>query len=530
MVIRNRYKKAVKEICKEAVVFARVSSERQEKGASIEAQKESIYDYCNKHSLSIIKEYEITESTTRGDRKKYNDMLDFIRTRKRKTAIVVNCVDRLQRSDEDNPALNKLRKEGKIVLHFMKENIILDEDSPVHDIFAWKMNVLMAGNYTDSLSYNVKRSQIMNWSLGKWQDFAPIGYLNAKDENYHSTLIIDEVRAPIIQKLFEEYATGMHSIGSIWELAKKMGLYSKMKSRRAHLVSKNTVYDILTNPFYYGEMCIKGDFMPHIYPPLISRALFDKVQDTFVEKGNHNRCNVENETKHTYAFRKLIRCKECGGWITPATAIKKNGLQYKHLRCRNNNHGCHQSSVMEYIIVDQLEKEVFSKISIPLNLQETVKEQILHDLNDTAKLNATIKTNITKKLNELQVLEDNLLDLRIKGDITQEQYERKNATITKEKKGLIETREKYKIIDNDTKNKIINIFSTIGNISYLFKNATPTRQNELLKMLLQDCKLSGSRLEYTLRKPFDMLIKNNNHKEWPNIAVSHLNDFVEVGG
>lgn len=526
----RRKKKIQNEKCTQAILFARVSSKKQkDKGVSLDVQMEAITQYCHDKGLKILKDFSIDESSTKGERKQYHEMLDYAKNCEGKVAIVVNYVDRLQRNYDDTYELNKLRKDGKIEVHFLRENLIIHKDSNSLEINFWNMHVLMANAQVNNMIDKVKSSQQLNWSQGKWQGFAPIGYLNAKDENYRSTLIIDEVRAPIIQKLFEEYATGMHSIGSIWELAKKMGLYSKMKSRRTHLVSKNTVYDILTNPFYYGEMCIKGDFMPHIYPPLISRVLFDKVQDTFVEKGNHNRCNVENETKHTYAFRKLIRCKECGGWITPATAIKKNGLQYKHLRCRNNKHGCHQSSVMEYIIVDQLEKEVFSKISIPLNLQETVKEQILHDLNDTAKLNATIKTNITKKLNELQVLEDNLLDLRIKGDITQEQYERKNATITKEKKELIETREKYKTIDNDTKTKIVNIFTTIGNISYLFKNATPTRQNELLKMLLQDCKLNGNRLEYTLRKPFNILLKNNNHKEWPNIAVSHLNDFVEVG-
>ena len=183
----------------------------------------------------------------------------------------------------------------------------------------------------------------------------------------------------IITKLFEEYATGNYSIDSIWQLSKTLGLYTKMKSRRGNFVSKNTIYDILTNPFYYGEMCIKGNFMPHIYPPLISRSLFDKVQDIFTQNGNHNRSNSENQTKYTYAFRGIIKCKECGGLITPATAVKKNGTKYTHLRCANYNKCCHQSSVMEYILVEQLENEVFKKLSLPLNLQEPLKKQILNE-------------------------------------------------------------------------------------------------------------------------------------------------------
>ena len=114
--MRKKYQKKIIEKCTEAVTFARVSSEKQERGASIDAQKKSIEDYCIEKGLKIIREFEITESSTRGDRVKYNEMLDFIRSRTKKTAIVVNCVDRLQRSDEDNPALDKLRKEGKIEL------------------------------------------------------------------------------------------------------------------------------------------------------------------------------------------------------------------------------------------------------------------------------------------------------------------------------------------------------------------------------------------------------------------------------
>ena len=76
--MRKKYQKKIIEKCTEAITFARVSSEKQERGASIDAQKELIYDYCMEKNLKIIKEFEITESTTRGDRVKYNEMLDFV--------------------------------------------------------------------------------------------------------------------------------------------------------------------------------------------------------------------------------------------------------------------------------------------------------------------------------------------------------------------------------------------------------------------------------------------------------------------
>ena len=97
--------------------------------------------------------------------------------------------------------------------------------------------------------------------------------------------------------------------------------------------------------------------------------------------------------------------------------------------------------------------------------------------------------------------------------------------IGKEIKGLEDTQEKYKTIDNNTKDKIVNIFTIAGNISYIFQHASPSRQNELLKMLLKDCQLNGKRLEYTLRKPFDMLVKNHNIKDWSNIAIETIEEI-----
>lgn len=128
-------------------------------------------------------------------------------------------------------------------------------------------------------------------------------------------------------------------------------------------------------------------------------------------------------------------------------------------------------------------------------------------------------------LNELKIKEDKLLDFYLESKLTQEVYEQKKATLDKEIKGLEDTKEKYKTFSNDTKEKIISIFSLAGNIADIFKKASPTRQNELLKMLLTDCKLDGKRLEYTLKNPFDKLIKTRNIKDWTDIAVKAVAEF-----
>ena len=75
---------------------------------------------------------------------------------------------------------------------------------------------------------------------------------------------------------------------------------------------------------------------------------------------------------------------------------------------------------------------------------------------------------MTKKINELQIKEDKLLDFYLECKLTQEIYDIKKASIDKEIKGLEDTKEKYKTIDNDTKDKIVKTFTISVNISYIF--------------------------------------------------------------
>lgn len=528
--MRKKYRKiGDNEKCTQAILFARVSSKRQkEEGVSLDVQMEAITKYCKEKGLRVIKDFCIDESSTRGERKQYNEMLKFAQSCNGRVAIVVNYVDRLQRSSDDSYLINKLRKEGKIEVHFLKEGLIIHKDSKSADLTFWNMHVLFANAQINNMVDKVKDSQAKNWSEGKWQGTAPLGYLNRRDDDNKAIIIVDPVRAPIIQRIYQEYATGLHTVKSVWCLAKDLGLYTRMKKKKGCLVTRNTIYEVLTNPFYYGEMCVKGKIMPHIYTPLVSKDLFDKVQKILMQNGNHNRANVKEGSKTVYTFRKMIYCKECGSLITPSTNYKDSGRQYVYLRCTHAGKTCPKGVVNEEVIIEQLKREVFNKLTLPVSLQEALKKQLLKNLNETSQVNATFKANITSKLNDLKVKENNLLDFYLEGKLPQSTYETKKAVIDKERKALEATAAKYKTIDNSMKNTIAQVVSMAINISDIFDKATPDKQNQLLRLLITDCKLNGKRLEYKLKAPFDKLIACKNYQDWPQIAVDNLEEFEEV--
>ena len=464
----RKYKTENNEICNKAVIFARVSSEKQEKGASIDAQKSTIYEYCEKQDFTIIKEFIITESSSRGDRKQYHEMLKFVLSYPHKIAIVVNCVDRLQRSYKDTPILDDLRKQGKIEVHFLKENLILSKDSRGMDILFWNMCVLMANSYILALSDNVKRSMEFNWSQGKWQSLAPIGYLNVKDKNGKSKIIIDKKRAPIIKKLFEEYATGLHSGFSLLQLACNMGLVSKQTNyhkssldyQKKTFVCKNTILAILRNPFYYGMMSIKGKLMPHIHGNIISKELFDRVQEILNSK--HKASKQQQVSKYIYIFRGLIVCGYCGHKVYSDYNAKRN--KYIYLRCYH----CPNSSTNENIILQQLEEELFTKIKLS---NQTIKR---------------LQTALNKQFDE------------------------------------------KKIKDTYLREAILKIVGILGNLSLFMQQSDNKAKNILLNLLLANCTLKDKTLSYTIKPPFKYLLNNPDCKRWKDFIVKHLSDFKNI--
>ena len=467
--MKKKYTQIIEiEECKQAVRIARISSRKQEKGASLDAQKSTIYDYCDRQNFTIIKEFIITESSSRGDRKQYHEMLKFVLSCSCKIAIVVNCVDRLQRSYKDTPVLDDLRKQGKIEVHFLKENLILSKDSRGMDILFWNMCVLMANSYILALSDNVKRSMEFNWSQGKWQALAPIGYLNVKDKEGKSQIIIDKERAPIIKKLFEEYATGLHSGVSLLQLARSMGLVSKQPNyhkesanyQKKSFIHVNTILSMLRNPFYYGMMCIKGKLMPHIHGNIISKDLFDRVQEVLDSK--HKEGKQQQLSKYVYIFRSLITCGYCGHKVFSDYSAKRS--KYIYLRCYH----CKNPSVNENMILQQLEEEVFSKIILS-------NQEIKHLQNELNK-----------------------------------HFEEK------------------RIRNTELKEAILKIVEILGNLSLFMQQADNKAKNILLSLLLSNCTLKDKKLTYTLNIPFNYLLSTPNHKEWKDIIIKHLKEFKKM--
>ena len=549
--MKKKYKQVIEiEECKQAVMLARVSSRKQERGASLEAQVEAIQSYCKRNNLIIIeptpKAFVFTESSTRGGRKKFNEMIDFIEKQKNKTAIVVHTLDRLQRGFEECEKIKELLKADKIEVHFIVESLILDKFSTDDEFTRYDFGILSAKLYLTSMNKNVKRSQKHNREAGLWQGLAPIGYLNAKDERRRATLILDPERAPIIKQIFEEYASGVHSLKSVWLSATEKGLMSKEPNYNPRSknygkycpVSRNKIHDILTNPFYYGAMYVADEeidertkkpvktfykLINHVYEPLISKELFDKVQKVLKTRKKERFCKEQKYAGIPFVFRGLITCK-CGCAITPEHH-KKGNKEYVYLRCSHQKGTCNQKLVNENTILEQLEKEIFHQIRISPTMYDLLKTSITQSLEDEKKINASVRKKIAEEINLIDNRLERLWECYLDRDIDKARYELEKQKYLEQKKDLNARAEKYSDISNGLKENVEKAIDFAANLSDLMKAASPDEKNMLLKRLLTNCILDGETLKYDIKSPFDKLLTCTNYKKWKDIAIENLEEF-----
>lgn len=171
---------------------------------------------------------------------------------------------------------------------------------------------------------------------------------------------------------------------------------------------------------------------------------------------------------------------------------------------------------------------MFSKIQIPTKVFEALKKNVLNNLEEEAVMNANLKRNLQTELQILVNKEDNLTDLYVSGKIKEAIYNRQINAIADEKTRLEESITKYKEITKDIKSTVDNLLDIAGSLSNIMHNASPVKQNKLLKLLIQDCSLHDKELKYTVRAPFDKFIKCNDPTQWFKNPTQDLDTYANI--
>src|SRR3990167_1882701 len=332
-------------------IYCRKSEEDEKRQIlSIEAQLRELKDYALKCNLSIVEILTESKSARKPGREIFNAMLKRIEAGEA-NAMLVWQVNRIARNHKD----------GGNVLQFITDGVIKQVDTPNKqfkntgdDKFVMSIEFGMATKYSDDLSDNIRRGNRQKYERGEYIGWAPIGYINEKI-NGNPNIVTDPTTAPLVKRVFEEYATGNYSLGTMCSAIASWGL----KTQKGKAIGKSHLQKVLTRPTYYGWYQHGGELHKGNYETFISKALFDTVQDVL-----HNRSKPKKE-HFDWAYAGLLKCGcDCGASIIFETKRKyykgtDRSAEYTYARSSKRCRACDEKGTT----LERIEQKFIEKVS-----------------------------------------------------------------------------------------------------------------------------------------------------------------------
>lgn len=482
-----------------ALLIARVSSLDQ--ADALPGQIYRLKDYANKKGYAY-ELYEINESAWSGKRSYFKQVINKIletSDEKSKVIIVFDKIDRYTRNSNNTEVnlLNSLCRSGNIELHFPSDNLFLSKNSSAQEHFMLNMGTSTAQYYSDSISDNVKRRNQQKLRDGEWTGKAPIGYINTVKPNGQKWVEPDPATDYIIREAFDMYATGLASYRSIAKRWRdKYGFVNTSASR---------IEQVLQNPFYYGEMRVKGKIYAHHYTPLLSRRLYQQAQ----ERRTGYKVQGRPGGYLPFPYRGLITCNDCGCRIT--FERKKGKYVYGHCTFKR---GKHTSKYVNQDIITKQINTMLARIQIPdviyQEISKTLKESFEKNRYDQTQRITILEAEVLKYQNRKERVYEDYLD----GKIPEDLYQRKFQEFDIQAKLKQEDLKRFELSDEDYYLSVSHLLKLGRDIQKLFAKADIDQKRLLLKTIGSNFSLDGDLLGWKYKKPFDLMASCSNSSNW----------------
>ena len=403
-------------------LYARKSSESEDKQIqSIDDQIKRLTELAERFDLKITKTYTEAKSAKQpNNRPIFMEMMERIKVGDA-NGILCWQINRLSRNPVDSGEISWLLQQGVIKSIQTIDRQFLPDDN----VLLFSVESGMANQYILDLRKNTMRGRQSKLEKGWLPNYAPLGYINVKNDIGEKIIEKDPDRFDLVRKMWEMMLTGSYTPPKILEIINNQWGLTTKKHRRmgGKPLSRSGIYRIFTNPFYAGLLCYGGEEYQGSHPPMISLEEYDQVQIILGRKGK------PRPKKHHFAYTGFIRCGECGCLITGVEKhkhIKSTGeiRSYIYYYCtrRKKSIECSQKKVItEGDLEKQVNKEL-NKYTILPEFREWALEHLNkhndQEIEDRQKIYETQHKTLTKTQNEL----DELTKMRYRGLIDDETF------------------------------------------------------------------------------------------------------------
>lgn len=234
-----------------------------------------------------------------------------------------------------------------------------------------------------------------------------------RDPNLKNTVRVDQEKAEIVKTIFDLYVSGKLTFAEIdnrWP-----GVFS----------NRQTLYSILRQPLYIGELRYGGKIYEMECPAIIDRAVFDKAQALLAlqKRQNYSRQGVQ---KYDFLLSGILRC-HCGRMMTGYSVKKSNGQRFHYYRCTDN---CHCKNAIN---AEALDSAVLQQIADVFNDEAEIKKSLSAFLDAENKKNSEIRARASDIEKELQAViekENRIKEMFLAGSVVGDNVQFWNAELS----------------------------------------------------------------------------------------------------
>ena len=387
---------------------------------SLPTQQRICREYCDKNGWDVVSVFiEEGESAKSTDRPAFQNALSFCHERKNNvTYLVVHSVSRFARNHEDHVIVAATLRKSGVKLRSATE--------PIDDSYIGKfMETVLAGFAQLDNEMKAERSAAGMRSaleIGRWTFHAPLGYLNDRDAADNPIIIVDQQRGPLVQKAFQQFATGLYTQRQVREAAMQAGL----RTLKGDKLSIQMFAYLLKNPFYTGWLTMRkwgfrkqGDF-----EPLVDQETFDKVQAILA--GRRPTVVPDKRNRADLPLRGTLICATCGGLLTGSYSTGRSRKKFGYYRCWRK---CATISVRSDKVEAQFLDELHN-IGMKQELRQLFSAIVLDVWRDKRANMEEIRAAREHRLKELELRRQRLLDVFIyKNAISQDVFQDQSSKL-----------------------------------------------------------------------------------------------------
>ena len=399
---RSKNISEVLSILKTAVIYARYSSDSQSE-QSIEGQVRVCKQFAEKNDLLIVDQYIDRALTgTNDNRAAFQQMLKDSK-RKQWSVVIVYKLDRFARNKYESVVNRKKLFDNGVQIVSAMENI---PDTPEGKLF---LAVIEGFNeyFSEDLKQKVNRGLRESWLKGNATGGKDIFGWDLKDKKYH----VNETEADVIQQIYRRYAQGY----------KAQAIADELKARNfrrkcgKHLTQK-FIYKVLHDKRYTGIVTHQGTEYDNIFPPIITKELWNQVDA--INEENKNAPGRKKEIFDYILSGKLI-CGDCKHKMVGESGTSKTGDIHYYYTCLSKRRGkseCGCKAIKKQVLEDYVINATVAMLrrnSIITNIAETIVKIHEKIIRDSSGLQTLVK-----KRDEAKKAADNIVKAIEKGIIT----------------------------------------------------------------------------------------------------------------